>query len=232
MGVRALLSVIAGLFLLAAGGTSAWAQDQPPSGTPGPADLAVAVRANVTHARPNKPVFFTVTVRNVGGQSQTGATVTLTLRGGLGHPRLVARPPDTVIQTCAPGSSSTSIGCTSTWVQPMCRASLHALSCKYSYYQLAPAGPDANSLEIVVRAFTGKARQESALASVSGAAGDPNPANNRAVQVVRVKSPPARPADGALRAAPGACGSRRGPRRSSSALWFAACLIGQLDWRL
>ena len=172
--------------LLGCAAAPASAQDETTSSPSGSADLAVNVGASPHRVRARQPVFFKVTVSNLGSGSETGATITLKLNGGLRGAKLISAPPDTVEQSCPSGGTGSSPPCTSTWVQPVCHASAQQLSCRYSDYEFAPAGPNANPLSIVVRAVTGTHARETGVATVAQASGDANAANNRAVQQIRV----------------------------------------------
>ncbi|HZU55953.1 MAG TPA: hypothetical protein VFA06_08805 [Actinocrinis sp.] len=130
----------------------------------GPADLAVAILASTHRAHPGRWVYFTVTVTNHGPSAAAGAVITVLTRGGLVDPRLVSAPPDAVSPH---------------WAPPRCRAKRTRLTCRYTRYEIPAAPAAGDTLTIVVKARTGRARHERAIAVVRGAE-DPNPSNNRA----------------------------------------------------
>lgn len=138
-------------------------------------------------------MFFTIEVKNLGTATQTGASITLVLKDGLNRPKLITAPVDTVQANCpepapasSPSSSPSSPPCTSTWIQPVCHAWARRLTCHYSHYEFAPAGPDANPLSIVVRVLAGSRRREAALASLGPSTPGTDAAKSRARRVIRV----------------------------------------------
>jgi len=153
---------VTGLAVLGAGGGAAVAQDQSTG-----ADLSISLTSNLAHPRTGHTVYFTVTVKDLGPASQTGMVITLSVHNGLRKPKLVAASLDT------------------SFVPPACHAAHGTLTCTYRSYQLAPP-PNSNPIKLTVKATTGVARHETAVAKVSGSA-DPNPANNRAARTLLLR---------------------------------------------
>jgi hypothetical protein len=152
------------------------AQDQPS------ADLAVSIGASSKHPRADHVVFFTVTVTNLGPGTATGFVVKLHTHNGLVRPTVAEAPPDH-LQTVCPGGSQP---CTSRWVPPRCHGGRALLTCTYQSLQLTPPGGPSSSATLVLKARSGTARHEAAVATVIGNS-DPNPANNRRTVRLRIR---------------------------------------------
>jgi hypothetical protein len=146
------------------------------------ADLAVSIRPSSKHPRTHHVVYFTVTVTNLGPQTATGFVIRLHTHDGLIRPRVAEAPPDH-LQTVCPGADQP---CRSHWVPPACHGGKALLTCTYSSLQLTPPGGPSSSAILVLKANTGVAPHEAAVATVLGNS-DPNRANNRATARLRVK---------------------------------------------
>lgn len=154
---------------------------------PASADLAIAISSNLKRVKPHHQVFFTLKVTNRGPDPETGAVIALQLHNGLVHPKLVAASPDSVVTSCAPAPSGAPPSCSSRWVPPDCQVKVRYISCHYRDFQFAPPGQNANSISLSIRAATGKRTPETAVATVTGSAVDPNRADNRAARRLQIK---------------------------------------------
>ena len=144
-------------------------------------DLAVSITAKPRNPAPHRRVEISITVTNQGHASAAGIVVTLSTRDGLGSPRLINATPDTVQTSCAVGGPPGGPPqCVFKPVPPSCQSSENRLTCRYSYYQLQPAGQQGDSLSIIASAVSGTRRRETASASAASNSPDANPANNSA----------------------------------------------------
>lgn len=149
-------------------------------------DLAVSIAAKPKDPARHRSVEISITVTNQGQAPASGTVVTLNTRGGLHSPRLINATPDTVQTSCSLDASGAPT-CSITPVAPVCRSSANRLTCRYSSYQLQPAGQPNNSLTIIAGATTGTTRRETAIGSASSDSPDANQANNSAVFTFYVK---------------------------------------------
>lgn len=144
-------------------------------------DLAVSIVAKPKAPRHHQTVEISVTVTNQGHAPANGTVISLRTRGGLRSLRLVSASPDTVQSSCAVGGAPGGPPqCTITPVPPSCQSTGSSLSCRYSYYQLQPAGQPNDSLTIIASAVTGARRIETVSARATSDSPNANTSNNSA----------------------------------------------------
>lgn len=144
-------------------------------------DLAVSIAAKPSAPRRHQRVEISVTVTNHGQTPASGTVVTLRTLDGLGSPHLVNATPDSVQASCAVGGEPGSTPqCTFTPMPPSCQTTRNQLTCRYSHYQLQPAGQSGDSLIIIANSVLGARRRETAVASATSNSPDANPSNNSA----------------------------------------------------